>query len=388
MRIAHVITDFETGGAQVMLRRLVMRLQADGVDNSVISLSAPSPRFDDLRPLGVDLHHLDMRSRFTSVGAFVRLRRRLAALRPDVVHTWLYHADLVGGLAAGLTGLAPVVWGIHHTAQQSERLKPMTRLVRRVNGVLSPFLPARIVCCAHAAEASHRAIGYPRGKMMVIANGFDTEAFRPDLAARRAIRRELEVPADAPLVGLMARFHPQKDHHTFVRAAARLMRQIPDAHFVLAGRGVTRGNRALRRWIEVTGAPRRFHVLGQRDDMPRLMAACDVVSMSSACGEGLPLVLGEAMACGVPCVATDVGDSALLVGETGRVVPPGDADALAAAWASLLALAPEARQRLGQRARDRVLARYQLASCVRAHLALYRQLSRPLAGERRTRPAW
>ena len=323
-----------------------------------------------------------MTANVRSLVAFFRLKRLLAAFRPDIVHTWMYHADLMGGLAASIPRVAPVLWGLHHTPHASERFKPVTRAIIRLNSVLSSFVPARIICCAHAAKTSHQALGYAHRKMVVISNGFDTDAFRPDPTARASVREELGLAAGTPLVGLMARFHAQKDHRTFVRAAAHLIQRSSDVHFVLAGRDVNAGNPELRGWIDATGAPYRFHVLGHRDDMPRLMAACDIVSMSSAYGEGLPLVLGEAMSCGVSCVATDVGDSALLIGQTGRVVSPSDADALATAWASMFALTTGERLRLGEQARARVVSEYQLATCVREHLALYQELCHTNGGQR------
>ncbi len=387
MRIAHVIADLRTGGAEIMLRRLVARLQPDGVDNAVISLGGVSQQFEALGRLGVTLHRLDMTPTVRGLGAFFRLKRLLAAYRPDVVHTWMYHADLLGGLAACVPRLAPVLWSIHHTPHKRERFKLATRAIVRVNGVLSSFVPTRIVCCSHASKASHQALGYAHGKMVVIANGFDTDAFHPDPAARASVRQELGLSAEAPLVGIMARFHPQKDHLTFVRSATHLMQRSSAVHFVLAGHGIDGDNPVLQAWIDATGAPDRFRVLGNRDDMPRLMAACDIVSTSSAYGEALPLVLGEAMSCGVPCVATDVGDSARIVGNTGRVVPPGDSEALASAWASILALPRDDRIHLGKQARERVAAEYQLTTCVQAHLALYRELSRPVNGTPRASAA-
>lgn len=376
MRVAHLITDLQTGGTEMMLRRLVMKLQAMDVENTVISLRRTAPRPECLTRLGIALHDLDMRPNTPGLRAFVRLRRLLKAFRPDVVHTWMYHADFVGGLAAGLTRLAPVVWGIHHTPAKPERLKPLTRFIVRANALLSHFVPERIICCAHASRASHEALGFARRKMIVIANGFDTEMFRPNAAARASVRQELDLAADTALVGLIARFHPQKDHRTFVAAAAGLIRRSPDVHFLLAGRNVDGNNEQLRGWLDATGAPERFHVLGDRDDIPRLMAACDVVTTSSAFGEAFPLVLGEAMSCGVPCVTTDVGDSARLVADAGRVVPPGEPDALAGAWLSVLELGRDERLRLGEMARARVLAGYEIAGYVQAHMEVYREVSR------------
>ncbi|MEQ1868542.1 MAG: glycosyltransferase [Vicinamibacterales bacterium] len=370
MKVVHVITDLQTGGAQVMLRQLVPRLQACGVENTIVSLGAISPDFEGLRTMA-GLHSLHMRAKVPSVSALVRLRRLLSATRPDVIHTWLYHADLLGGLAVVPPAVAPVIWGLHHTPSPAERFKTTTAAIVRLNAALSSLVPARIVCCAHASKDAHIARGYDSSRMTVICNGFDCDAFTIAPESRASLRQELGLADETPLVALMARFHPQKDHRTFVRAAAQLHRVRPDVHFVLAGGGVDDTNLALRDWISATPCADRFHLLGLRRDMPRLMAAVDLLASAACYGEALPLVLGEAMACGVPCVTTDVGDSARLVSDTGRVVPPGDADAMAGAWASLLKMPPDQRRQLGEQARARIREHFSLSGYVAEHLALY-----------------
>lgn len=374
MRIAHVITDMGIGGAPIMLQRLAIELQASGVHNTVIALGRVSRQFESMRDNGISLHEVGMTANVPSVAAFFRLGRLLVAARPDVVQTWMYHADLLGGLAARAFNVAPVVWGLHHTPQGPDSLKPTTWAILRANSLLSSFVPARIACCAQASEAAHIAMGYARKKTVTIRNGFDTCTFVPDDEARRSVRRELCLPEQARLIGLMARFHPQKGHRTFIRAASNLNAQMPDVHFMLAGRGVNARNSELGSWIAEAGLGDRCHLLGIRDDMPRLLAACDILTSSSGHGEGFPLVLGEAMSCGVPCVTTDVGDSALLVGDTGRVVAPDKPEALAAAWQSILSLTTSERTTLGERARERVLSKFPLAKCVDEYVTLYREL--------------
>jgi glycosyltransferase involved in cell wall biosynthesis len=374
MRVTHVITDMKVGGAQIMLQRLAERLEGCGVSNIIIALGHVSPRFEPLRRLGIPVSGLDMSPSVFSIGGAFRLRRLMLESRPDVVHTWTYHANLLGGLVGRTLGVAPVVWGLHHVPHRTERLKTSTRAIVRASGLLSSVVPERIVCCAQTSKLAHEALGYASRKMVVITNGFDTDTFRPDAGARVSVRRELGLPADARLVGLMARFHPQKDHQTFIRAAAHLSARLADVHFVLAGRDVNSRNTELLAWLAESHVRHRVHLLGNRDDMPRLMAACDVVCSAASVGEAFPLVLGEAMSCGVPCVTTDVGDSAALVGDTGRVVAPRDAVALANACASILTLAPDQSRRLGELARARIVDRYQLAACVRAYLSLYEEL--------------
>lgn len=208
----------------------------------------------------------------------------------------------------------------------------------------------------------------------MIPNGFDLDAFRPDPESRLAVRRQLEIPEDSLLIGLVARFHPQKDHHNFVQAAGLLHRAMPQVHFLLCGEGITWENPVLGEWIDDAGVESWCHLLGRREDMPKLTAALDIAS-SSSFGESFPNVVGEAMACGVPCVVTDVGDCAILVGKTGIVVPPNDAGALASAWHQLLEMSHEERRRLGQLARQRIKNKFDLNLVVSRYEDLYKSLA-------------
>ncbi|MBT9173999.1 MAG: N-acetyl-alpha-D-glucosaminyl L-malate synthase [Syntrophomonadaceae bacterium] len=219
----------------------------------------------------------------------------------------------------------------------------------------------------------HAELGYVRDKMTVIPNGFDLEVFKPDPASRLSVRRELGLPEDAVLVGLVARFDRQKDHRNFVHAAGKVAAEYPGARFLLCGSGVTAENRELDGWLRAAGVRDRCHLLGQREDVPRLMAALDV-AVSSSLGEAFPLVVGEAMSCGVPCVVTDVGDSALIVGDTGKVVPSEDFAALACGIGELLEAGAERRSLLGEAARRRIGEHVSLPDMVAAYERLYREI--------------
>ena len=226
---------------------------------------------------------------------------------------------------------------------------------------------------SQAARDLHVAAGYDPEKFVFIPNGIDVTQFRPDPAGRREVRQALGVPAGALVVGLPARVDPQKDHPNFVRAAALLARHRPDVRFLLCGDGTTPENQGLAGAIAEHGLLDRFLLLGPRSDMPRILNALDVCTLSSAYGEAFPLAIGEAMACGVPCVVTELGDCAYLVGETGVVVPPRDPEALATAWETLVQLAPEARARLGRAARERIAAHFTLPRIAEQYAALYRR---------------
>ena len=250
----------------------------------------------------------------------------------------------------------------------------MTVWTARACARLSRWLPDRIVCCGEAAKRAHIELGYAADKMRVIPNGFDVAAFRPDPAARDSFRRELGLSDSVPLVALVARFNPQKDHRTFIEAAGRLHAIAPQIRFLLCGEEVTWGNPELAAWIDGARIRDCCCLLGRREDIPRLTAAVDVAT-SSSFSEAFPIAVGEAMACGVPCVVTDVGDSALMVGETGVVVPPRDPKALAAGWRKLLQETSRAgRVQLGLAARQRIAERYSMGKVAAQYEELYRQM--------------
>ena len=189
------------------------------------------------------------------------------------------------------------------------------------------------------------------------------------------MREELGISEETPLIGLVGRFNAQKDHGTFIRGAARLHADLPEVHFLLCGDDVTCENIELAEWLKASGIGDRCHLLGRREDIPRLTAALDIATTSSAYGEGFPNVIGEAMASGVPCVATDVGDSALIVDEAGKIVPPRDPRALAEAWRALIMLGPDGRARVGLAARRRIEKHFSLPVVVARYQSLYEELA-------------
>ncbi len=235
---------------------------------------------------------------------------------------------------------------------------------------ISHALPDRIVCCSEASRQVHLALGYDDSRMLVVDNGVDVSLFQPDPIARAQVRDELGIAPDTILIGLIARFHPQKDHRTFTRAAADLSARRKDIRFLLSGENVVPQNAELAGWIEEAGIGDRVHLLGLRTDPARVTAALDVATSSSAFGEGFSNAVIEAMACGVPCVVTDVGDSARIVGDTGIVVRPSDPDALAGAWSDLLETEEKGKM-LGRAARARVLERFDIAQMIAGYRALY-----------------
>jgi glycosyltransferase involved in cell wall biosynthesis len=371
----HVITGLEIGGAEISLLKLVSNLSKGRFFNEVVSLTDAGSVTRRLQDIGVKVRALGMQRGGANPIAVVKLARLLRKARPNIVQTWMYHADLIGGVAAKLTGRCPVIWNIRQSNLDPVHSKRTTVWTVKVCAALSRYLPEHIVCCAESARRIHIDLGYADARMVVIPNGVELDLFKPDPDGRGRVRAELGIDERTILIGLVARFDPQKDHETFITAAGILHREFPDARFLLCGPGIVRDNRQLMQWLQSNGIADHCLVLGTRNDIARLMTALDIATSSSAYGEGFPNAIGEAMACSVPCVVTDVGDSSLLVGDLNRVVPPRRPESLAAAWRKLLAMDRVDRAQVGQAARRRMQDQFDLLAITRRYEELYEQVA-------------
>lgn len=374
IKVLHIITGLSAGGAETMLYRLLSKMDTVRFENEVISLTSLGDIADQIGANGVPVRVLGMKKGVPNPMPVARLFRWIRRSKPQIVQTWMYHANLTGGLTARLAADIPVVWGIHHANLDPHGDKRLTIWIARVCASMSKWLPRCIVFCSQAALLSHVKLGYAAKRMVVIPNGLDLNEFKPDPAARVCVREELGIDAEAIVIGTAARFHVLKDYRNFVQAAARLHTRFSGVHFVMCGLGVTPDNRELAQWIKQAGIQMHCHLLGERRDIARVFSAIDIAT-SSSLSEAFPLSVGEAMACGTPCVVTDVGDSALMVGDTGRVVAPRNPDALATAWRELIEAGPGVRHGLGMAARRRVHQHFALPLVVGRYQSIYAQLA-------------
>lgn len=373
MKVVHVVSGLSTGGAERALLRICENDGGAGVSHTVISLKDAGTIGPQLEALGVPVFALDLASAWLAPPALIRLRALVRGAAPDVIQGWMYHGNLAAALARRWApGNAALAWNVRHCLYDLSYEKPLTRWVIRANRALSRR-PAVIVYNSELARAQHEAFGFSKDTGCVIPNGFDVERFRPDAAARRTVRAELGIPEEARVIGHVGRLHPMKDHVGLLRALAPVLARHGDVHIVLAGRDVTAGHPALAPGLAPLPAD-RVHCLGERSDVAQLMAAMDI-AVSSSYSESFPNVLGEAMACGVPCVATDVGDSASVIGDNGRVVPPGDPQALGDALEDMLSLPAEQRTAIGRAARERIEANYSIRAVAARYRALYEELA-------------
>jgi glycosyltransferase involved in cell wall biosynthesis len=364
-KILYVTTDlFIGGGAEGMLTRVATAQPRLADEIIIVSLRPGYSHVDKLRAAGVAVVELDFGTMGGVVSGLRRLAKLIAETRPDIIQGWMYHGDLTALIALGLSGRrrdTGLVWGIRSSEMDFRCYSVGLRLVVKACAALSRR-PDLLTANSVAGLKSHLCLGYRPRRVEVVSNGIDVERFKPDVAARAALRRELGIPGEAVVLANVARVDPMKDHETFLAAMA----ELPDVVALLIG-------------ADTENLPQMLNVarLGRRLDVERLLAAADVVVCSSAFGEGFSNALGEGMACGLPAVATDVGDAALIVGDTGLIVPPRDPHALAAAIRTLAGEGAAARAERGTRARARIVANFGMNRAIERYAELYASLRGP-----------
>lgn len=373
IRIVHVISDLDTGGAEVMLAKLVGAMDRGRFFNTVISLTDRGQLGEQIESSGVAVHTLGMKRGRPDMWALPRLVRLFKTLNPTIVQSWLYHADFLSTLAVKFSGSHRLAWNVRCSDMDFKHYPPLTRWVQRMLAQWSAT-PTAVIVNSEAGKQQHERIGYRPRRWEVIPNGFDTQRFHPDLNVRCSLRKEWSVPEDAVIVALVARVDPMKDHPTFLDAAQVVRKARQHARFLLVGKDTE----TLAPVIAAKGLTDRVRVLGFRNDVECLLPGTDVLCLSSY-GEGFPNVLGEAMACGVPCVSTDVGDARSIIFDTGLVVPARDPAALAHAMIDLIDRGPAARATLGLAARERIEKTYSLPMIVEQYMATYSDLATTLS---------
>jgi glycosyltransferase involved in cell wall biosynthesis len=368
--ILHVITGLTTGGAEMALYRLILAFRGSEYVHTVIALTPGEGLYRRFVESGMNLIVLDVRK--SPITNTLRLYRLVRTMRPDIVQTWMYHADFLGGLVARLAGNRNVIWGVRTTDVHLGCARA-TSLVRHLCAKVSHWVPHTIVCVADAARRSHSMIGYDPARMVVVGNGFDLAVLRSSHWERKQLRSQCGFNAEHIVLGTVGRFNLDKDHANFVKAAGLLAAEHDRLRFLMVGKDLDHANRDLIAWINDTRYADRFVLLGERGDVAACLAAMDIFCLSSRT-EAFPNAVGEAMAMGLPCVATDVGDVAALMADTGVVVPTANPEALAQGIAGLLALGADLRLQLGQKAKERIRATFTMVNVRQRFELLYENI--------------
>jgi len=363
-KILHIITGLGNGGAENVLTQLC--IHSTKVDHVVVSMMDAGKYGGILEGADIQVHCLGMRRGSFSVLAFLRLMRIIRLEQPDIVQTWMYHANLIGGLAARIVGVKRIFWGLR-TTLDIRSSKKTTILISKITSLLSSWLPEMIICCAYDVSESHKKIGYDETKMVVINNGVDLTRFYPDNQSGKQLREKLRISRHCFLIGMVARADPQKNHEAFFQSIKNLNAVSGDFLCLLVGKGLTDDNSYYVNHLKKMGLTDKFILYGESADVLSIMNAIDLHVLSSF-SEGFPNVIAEAMACGTACVSTNVGDAATIIGNENYCCESDDPEALSVLIKSMMALSsrePQEWHRLSISNRQRVETYFSLEVMVR-----------------------
>ncbi len=317
-KIVHIITSLSSGGAQNMLYKLLKHSNTKEYYHEVISLMDKGIYGDKIEELGIKVHCLNL-NRKNIVSSLLRARQVVDEF--DIVDTWLYHADLFGFIVAKIMSQKKLVWNIRHSNLDKNANKSRTLRIVRLNACLSRHVDV-ITFNSHRAEENHLQIGYRGKRTSVIPNGFELDRFRFSPSERDSIRNELGLTEEKVII-TVGRWDIQKDYYTLMAALNILQKKYHGFKMVMVGQNLDSENMELVDLINKYDLESKVLLLGRRNDVPALLSAADIY-VSSSLGESFSNAIGEAMACELPCVVTDVGDSKLIVGDTGITVEPQD----------------------------------------------------------------
>lgn len=365
MKILHIITGLGDGGAEAVLYRLCT--YDDSTEHIVVSLMGHGKYGAVLAQKGVEVHAMGMNSGKLSFSALFKIRTLIKAIQPDVVQGWMYHGNIVASITNFGVKKSRLYWGVHHSQIDKSAMSKGTLAVVLLLSVISKWSPSRIIYCANSAKESHENLRFKQEKSIVVQNGYDLELFSPSRELGSLVRTDLNVTETALLLGFVARWHPDKDHNSLFAATSSVLQTFPDVRLILVGEGMDKNNAELIDSLKRFGIRECCVLLGRRDDVPAIMNAIDLHVLSSS-SEAFPNVVAEAMACGTPCVATNVGDVAEIIGDTGWVVPRSDPDALAEAIVEGLTSAQEPGFNAKRvEVRERILSRFSVESMISAY---------------------
>lgn len=370
MKIVHVITGLELGGAEMALARLIKTSKSSPVTHAIISLNSSGEMISIFAEMNVKVYALDFKS--NSFSGFYNLVKIIRIENPDVVHTWLYHADLIGGVAAFIAGSSRVIWSLRTLADR-QHSRRMTKIVVRICAFLSHIIPRKIICVGMSVKNSHIALGYNQRKMLVIPNGIPEKKEEQCEDTKLSLRERLGIPNDARVIGTVGRFNVVKGQKYFVDASRYIKSDTDKFVYLMVGRGCDPGNDELMSWIDATGNQQKFILLGEQRATHAYLNIIDIY-VSPSLVEGFPNALAEAMSLGKLCVATDVGDSGFVLGKCGKLVLPGCASAIGEGINEMMNLSDEQKTIIQNAAKLRIAQNFTEKTCWMAFNDVYEKL--------------
>ena len=364
MKITHIITGLGDGGAEHILFKIC---KYDTKNNHiVISLKDKGKYYSLLRNIGIEVYCLNIN--FYSINKFFLLIKLLKSINPDIVQTWLVHADLVGGIAARFSGIKKILWNIRYSNIEFGKAKLTTILIIRILSILSYIVPKLILSVSKRSNKIYQNHGYNKQIFKYIPNGYDLNILKINNLKKKNFKKKIKIKQSIPIIGKVARYDPQKDHLNLLNALSLIKSKNKNFCCVLIGTNINHKNNELVKNIKRLKLSHHVKLLGRKNNITEIMNGLDIHVLSSSYGEGFPNVIAEAMSCGTPCIVTNVGDSALIVGRTGWVVPPKNSIKLAKAIQEALNEVKNVKWKLkGKKARLRISRKFSIGKMVKLY---------------------
>jgi glycosyltransferase involved in cell wall biosynthesis len=358
-KVIHIINGLEQGGAETVLYKLLNGL-CSTYEFSVISLMGEGYYSEKIENLGVKIYHLNMNYK-NFLFVFFRLAKLIKNINPDLVQTWMPHANFIGGICAKIAGISKIIWSVRDSGIN---LKRSTYLILRASAIISSIIPTKIVYCADLAKKNYEKMGYNQKKGIVIYNGYDTNFFHP--SSKEIVRLNFGIPLDKIIIGTLGRNHPDKDFLNFIKSAKIVSENNPYVFFVICGKN----SHKLSSYIAENNLSPFFLLLPSTPQAVEYLNSLDIFVLPSQT-EAFPNVVAEAMSCGIPCVVTEVGDAATIVKDTGISVPPQNSLLLAEGILNMLSKNLEEIRQLGKKARSRITENYNHDTMIGSYNRLY-----------------
>ena len=368
-KIIYIITGLNVGGAEIVLLRLLMKINKKEYDPLVITLGEKGIMGERIEKLGINVYCLRIHSFINLLPGLIKLVNKINIFNPQIIHTFMIHSAFFVGIIAKLLNKPTIIWNIFSTDLSLQSNKYKTRLIIKMCAYLSKIIPNRIIVDSNASYASHKKAGYSWEKMEIIHNGVDTNEFSPNTIKRSEYRKQY-FKENELVIGLIARYHPVKGHDIFIKAVSILRREVSNVKFLLNGSNIEISNSKLMKMISKEGIQDFIHISDSKLEVTNILLACDIL-VSSSKFESFPNIICEAMACSIPCVVTNVGDCAEIVGETGIIVSANDADELSSAIMGLINMPLKDRKKLGANARLRIKNNFSLSLMMEKYNNIY-----------------
>ena len=365
-----------TGGAERALSNILAGGLSKEFQNEVISLKDMGTFGEKISNSGVKVSTLNISHSIPSLNSWRKLKGIVKRFEPDIIQGWMYHGNLAAYLAhAHIHKESTLFWNIRHSLSDIKKEKPLTRKIIKLNRLFSSN-PQHVIFNSKVAQTQHLAFGLNKGNAITISNGFDIDHLKPSLTNGKRLKEQLGIPENYLCIGHVARNHPMKNHTGFVQSVCETLANHPNTAIIMCGKGIDSSNASLTEIIP-SNLRENFYFLGERDDIREIMQALDLFCLTSLWGEAFPNVLGEAMACGVTCIATDVGDSHYILGETGYHVNAEDPQAFANKLEEALSNGIENLNTRGKNSRARIVELFSLDHITRKYISIYEAAIKP-----------